>query len=143
VLGKGSHHGEVAKDLGEDFGIAGAGRGFAVVLGKFQRVWEKKRVEARGGAGEAVAGVKSREALFFWAEAELREQCAIFQGGGDHALAESGDGFSDDANALLVFRGKKKRAEERAMNAIAESELGGAQLVKKLVGETGRIAKRG
>jgi len=129
--------------LGEDFGIAGAGRGFAVVLGKFQRVWKKKRVEARGGAGETVAGVKSGEALFFWAEAELREEGAIFQGGGDDTLAESGDGFGDEADALLVFRGKKKWTEEGAMDAITESELGGTEAVEKLFGEMGRIAERG
>jgi hypothetical protein len=73
----------------------------------------------------------------------LREEGVIFQSGGDYALAESGDGFGDDADALLVFRGEKKRTEEGAMNAIAESELGGAQLVEELVGETGRLAKRG
>src|SRR6266853_6555628 len=111
MLRKGSHHRKIAKNLREDLGIAGASGRLAVVLGKFQRVWEKKSVEARGGAGEAVAGVKSGEALLFGAEAELREEGAIFQGGGDYALAESSDGFSDDANALLVFRGEKKRTE--------------------------------
>src|SRR6267154_2058315 len=143
MLRKGSHHGEVTKDLREDFGIAGAGGRFAVVLGKFQGVWEEKSVEARCGAGEAVAGVKAHEALFFWAEAELGEESAIFERGGDYALAKGGDGFGDDANSLLVFRGEKKRAEERAMDAITESELGGAQLVEELVGETRRFAKRG
>src|SRR6266853_2738176 len=143
MLRKGSHHRKIAKNLREDLGIAGASGRLAVVLGKFQRVWEKKSVEARSGAGEAVAGVKAGEALFFGAEAELGEESAIFERGGDYALAKSGDGFGDDTNALLIFRGKKKRTEEGAMNAIAESELGGAQLVEELVGETGRLAKRG
>jgi hypothetical protein len=129
--------------LREDFGITSAGRRFAVVLGKFQRVREKKGVEARCGAGEAVAGMEARKALFFWAEAELGEESAIFERGGDYALAKSGDGFSDDADALLVFRGEKKWAEERAMDAITESELGGAESVEKLFGEMGRIAERG
>jgi len=87
--------------------------------------------------------VKAHKALFFGAEAELGEESAIFERGGDYTLAKSGDGFGDDANSLLVFRGEKKWAEERAMDAIAESELGGAQLVQKLVGETGRSAERG
>jgi hypothetical protein len=87
--------------------------------------------------------VKTHEALFFGAEAELGEESAIFECGGDYALAESGDGFGDDADALLVFRGEKKWTEERAMDAIAERELGGAQAVEKLFGEMGRIAERG
>src|SRR6266853_2874659 len=137
MLRKGSHHRKIAKNLREDLGIAGASGRLAVVLGKFQRVWEKESVEARGGAGETVAGVKAHEALFFWAEAELGEESAIFERGGDYALAKGGDGFGDDANSLLVFRGEKKWTEERAMDAITESELGGAEAVEKLLGELG------
>jgi len=73
----------------------------------------------------------------------LGEESAIFERGGDYALAESGDGFGDEADALLVFRGEKKWAEERTMDAITESELGGTEAVEKLFGEMGRIAERG
>jgi hypothetical protein len=80
--------------------------------------------------------VESREALFFGAQAELREKGAIFKSGSDYTFAESGYRFGDDANALLVFGRKKKRAEEWAMDTIAESELGGSQALEELVSET-------
>jgi len=91
-----------------------AGWGFAVVLGKFQASLGRKRGNAsrrEAVAGEAVAGVKSGEALFFGAEAgNWREEGAIFQGGGDYALAETRRMASATkaGNALLVFRGEKK-----------------------------------
>jgi len=37
------------------------------------------------------------------------------------ALAEGCDGFGDGADALFVFCGEEKRAEEWAMDAVAEN----------------------
>jgi hypothetical protein len=143
VLGKLGHHREIAEYLRERFRISRTGGRFAIVLGKFEGIGEKEGVEARGGAGKAVAGVKASEALFFRAEAELREEGAVFECGGDCTLAESGDGFGNNAHALLVFGREKKRAKERAMDAIAEGEFGGAQALEELISETRRIAERG
>src|SRR5260370_7532335 len=99
--------------MAENFGARlrgrGTGRGFAVVFGEFEGVREKKSVEARRGAGEAVTGVEAREAFFFGAEMELREQGAIFQGGGEGALAEGGGCLCDHANILLFFSLEAKR----------------------------------
>src|SRR4029077_8751226 len=117
------------------FGVAGAGGRFAIVFGKLQRVGKKKGVEAGCSAGEAVNGVETREAFFFRPQMKLGKQRAIFQCGGDYALAESGDSFSNDANALLLFGREEKGAQEGAMDAISEGELGFAQAREKLIGE--------
>ena len=74
---------------------------------------------------------------------QLRKQGAIFDGHGSDALAESGDGFSNVAYALLVVRGKKKGAQEWAMETIAEGELGLAQTREELIHEIGRIPEQG
>src|SRR6266849_2862729 len=123
LLGKGGHYRYFAEDLGKRFGVAGAGGRFAVVFGALERVGKKKGIQTRGGAREAIAGVQAREALFFGAEVELREEAAICEGGRGDALPPRGNGFGDDANALLVFRRKKEWAQERAMHAIAKGEL--------------------
>ena len=67
-----------------------------------------------------------------WSCANRPASC---QSSGDHALAQIGNRFGYDANALLVFRRKEKRAEERTMHAVAKSELDCAQPREKLAGE--------
>src|ERR1700688_3975013 len=85
--------------------------------------------------------MEARAAFFFGPQMELSEERAIIQSGGDYALAESGDGFSDDANTLLVFGREKERAQEGAMNAVSEGKPGFAQAREKLIGKAGRIGE--
>jgi hypothetical protein len=84
--------------------------------------------------------MKARETFLLGPQTELREQGAIFERGGDNAFAKGGDCLSDNTNALLVFRRKKKGPEERAMDAIAEGKFGRAQPLEKLLRKTPRIA---
>src|SRR5262249_9599223 len=116
---------------------------FPIVLSKFEGLGEQEGIEARSGASESVAGVQAGQALFLGTQTELREQRRLVHGGGCDAFAESGDGFSDDANACFIFRRKKEWAEEGAMDAIAEGELGVAQLSIELLGETGSVTEHG
>ena len=62
---------------------------------------------------------------------ELREKRRNFERGADNTFTEVSNGFGDDANAAFVFGRKKKWAEERAVDAIAESELRIAQAREK------------
>src|SRR6202158_6417261 len=72
---------------------------------------------------------------------ELSEERAIVQRGGGYALAESGDGFRDDANLLLLFGRKEKGAQKGTMNAVSESEPGFAEAGEELIGKAGRIGE--
>jgi hypothetical protein len=81
--------------------------------------------------------VEAREAFFFGAQMELSEKRTVVQRGAGHALAESADGFRDDANLLLLFGREKKRAQEGTMNAVSESEPGLAEAREELIGEAG------
>jgi hypothetical protein len=83
------------------------------------------------------------EALFSGTQMQLGEQFGIFESGGDDAFAEVGDGFGDDADALLVFGAEKKWAKERAVDAIAEGEFFDAEPVEKFCGQVrGLLQKR-
>ena len=53
------------------------------------------------------------------------------------AFAEGGDGFGDGADTLFVFGGEEKRAEERAVDAIAEDEALGAHARVQFIAEGG------
>src|SRR4029077_17335356 len=56
--------------------------------------------------------------------------------------AEIGDGFRHDADALFVFGRKKKWAQKRAVDAVAEGELRGPQFCQKLRGEIRRLREQ-
>ena len=47
----------------------------------------------------------------------------VVQSGGHNTFAEVRDGFGDGAHALFIFRSEKKRPQERAVDAVAESEF--------------------
>ena len=66
----------------------------------------------------------------------------VFERGGNNTFAEIGDGFGDGANALFVFGREKKRTQERAMDAIAESEFCAAQSLEQIFRESGDTQKR-
>jgi hypothetical protein len=80
--------------------------------------------------------VHAHETLFFGAEMELGEERAIFEGGDGDALPKCSDGLGNVTDALLVFRGKEKRAQERTMDAIAKGKPGGAKSREELIGES-------
>src|SRR2546427_589930 len=83
----------------------------------------------------------SRQSFFFRPKMELLEECAIFERGHDHALAERRDRLRDDAHARLIFFGEEKRARERAVNAAAEHELGVPQPREEFPGEIRRAVE--
>ena len=56
----------------------------------------------------------------------MRKQRGIGQRLLYDAFADGGNGFGDGAHAAVVFCGEEKRAQERAMNAVAEFEFFGA-----------------
>jgi hypothetical protein len=74
---------------------------------------------------------------------KLGEERWDFESGSDDTFAEISDGFGYDTNSTLVFRRKKERAQEWAMNAIAEREFRIAQACEKFSGEVRIAGKRG
>jgi len=86
-------------------------RGFAIVLRQTSRSREEER--RRGGmrSGEAVAGVKAREAFFFGPQMELGEQRAIIQRAALTRSPRVANGLSDDAKCCS-FRERGKRGEK-------------------------------
>ena len=58
-------------------------------------------------------------------------------------LAEFRDGLRNGADALFIFRGEEKRAEERAVNAVGEGEFCVAHLFEQICREGGDAQERG
>src|SRR5438445_12096825 len=72
------------------------------------------------------------EALLIRTQVQLREKMFVVERGGGHALPKVRDGFGDGSDAGFVFRRKKKRAQERTMNALAKSKPGFPHLLAEI-----------
>src|SRR5882724_10553110 len=59
----------------------------------------------------------------------------VVERGRDNALADFGDRLGNGSNALLIFRRKKKRAQERAVDTVAKGELGLAHALEQILGK--------
>jgi TRAP-type mannitol/chloroaromatic compound transport system substrate-binding protein len=64
----------------------------------------------------------------------------VVQSGGHNTFAEVRDGFGNGAHALFIFRSEKKRPQERAVDAVAESEFRAAHPFEQVFWQ-GRNAK--
>ena len=73
---------------------------------------------------------------------KLCEKMFVFESGGDDALAKIRDRFRNGADALFVFRRKKKWAQKRAVDAVAESEFCVAHPFEQIFRESGHAQKR-
>src|ERR1700722_18803249 len=120
------HHGQGKKNFGECLRVTGAGRGFGVVFRELQGIGQEECVEAGSSARTAVAGRNSRESLFVWGEGSLCKQRGIGERLLYDAFADCRNRFSDGAYAAVVFCCEEKRAQEWAMNSVAEFEFFGA-----------------
>ena len=122
MLRKSLHHRKREKNIRKNFCVAEARGRFRVVFRKLQRIRQQKSIQPRGRTGSAVARIDPRQPLLFRAQRGLRQQTRVNKRLLHHAFAQGGDGFGHHAHALLVFSSKKKRAQERTMDALAESE---------------------
>ena len=136
------HHHELAEDLRKRFRVACTRRRFAVVFRKFERVGKQKRIQARGRAGPPVSRGNPSKTFLFLPQMELRKEILVFERCAGDALAEIRDGLRHGSHALFVFRGKKKRAQKRTMNAIAKGKLGSAHALEQIVRERRQTHKR-
>ena len=82
------HHRKREKNIRQSFGIAQAGGRFRIVFRELQRIREQESVQARSGAGSAVARIDAREAFFLRAQRGLREQTRVGERLLHHAFAE-------------------------------------------------------
>ena len=120
------HHRKREKHIRQSFRITQARGRFRIVFRELQRIRKQESVQPRSGARSAVARIDPRQAFFLRAQRRLRQQTRISKRLLHHAFTQRRDGFRHHANALLVFSRKKKWAQERTMDAFAESEPLGA-----------------
>src|SRR6266699_6367738 len=73
---------------------------------------------------------------------QLSKEMIIVEGGAGDALAEIRDGFRDGSHAFLVLGRKKKRTQERAVNAIAKGKPRFAHALEQIFRERGHLQKR-
>ncbi len=114
------------KYFGERLGVPGTGRGFGVVFGELQGIGQQECVETRSGARPAVAGRNSCESLFVWGKRSLRKKLGIGQRLFYDAFTDCGNRFGDGSHTAVVFHREEKRAQKRAMNAVAEFQFFGS-----------------
>src|SRR6267143_5512650 len=62
----------------------------------------------------------------------------VIERGGNNALTDFCDAFGNRSNALLILWGKKKRAQEGAMDAVAKSKLGLPHPLEQILGKPRR-----
>src|SRR5258708_5239396 len=67
----------------------------------------------------------------------------VVEGRGCYSFAEIGDGFRHRSHARFVFRSQKKRAQERAVNAVAKRELGSAHALEQIFRQYRYTQQRG
>ena len=73
----------------------------------------------------------------------MREEIRICESRGDDPLAEIGNRFSNDADALFVLQRKKEWTEKRAVDAVAKGEFGVAEACEKFLEKSGDFASAG
>jgi len=74
---------------------------------------------------------------------KLRKQGLVFERRGCQALAESCKSFRGMAHEGFILRREEKWAEKRAVNAIAEGQLGVLQLFEKILRKIRRLLEQG
>ncbi len=137
------HHREFAEDFGKRFRVARTRRRFAVVFRKLQRVRKQKRIQPGGRACPSISRGNSSETFFFLSQMKLCKEMFVVEGGTGDALAEIRDGFRDGSHALLVFGRKKKRTQERTVDAIAKGKPRFAHALEQFFRQRGHTQKRG
>ncbi len=131
-LGKFAHHGEFAEDLRKRFRVPSTCRRFAVVFRKFQRVWKQKGVQPRRRARPSISRGDPGETLLFLPQMQLCKKMFVVESGARDAFAKIRDRFRDGSYARFVFRGKKKGAQERTVNAIAKRKPCSAHALEQI-----------
>ena len=131
------HHRQFVENFCECFRVTRAGWRFSVVFGKFQRIGKQKGVQSRRRTRRAEAYGDSCQALFFFAQVELRKKMSVVQGGDHHPFAKLGDGLRYRAHMLFVFGREKKRPQEGAVNAVAKSQVGSAHTPEQILRKPG------
>ena len=118
------HYRKFAKNPRERFRVAGAGRSFTVVFGTFQGIRQQERIETRGRGGAPISDGQAREAFFFRAQMQLGENRGPASPRAAETvtrLAEIGNRFSNNADALFILQRQEKWTEKRAVDAVAKS----------------------
>ena len=90
---------------------------------KWSELGQQERIEPRRGARRVVSRIDGREADLRLAHAEGAQQRRRSHRRLDDALAGRGDRFGRRADPPFVVFGQEKRAQERAVDAVAEREL--------------------
>jgi hypothetical protein len=68
---------------------------------------------------------------------ELCKKLFVVERGACDALAKIRDGFRDGSHSLFVFRRKKKRAQERTVNAVTKGQPGSPHALEQIFRERG------